>query len=666
MNHPPCILTALLLAALVNTLPAADQPRPIAVHPDNPHYYLFRDKPTILVTSGEHYGAVLNLDFDYLKYLDTLQADGMNLTRTFSGVYLEPPGAFGITRNTLAPAKGRYLARSARSGDKYDLAHYDDAYSKRLKDFVAEAGKRGIVVEMVLFCTVYEDMQWNLSPMNAANNINGVGNVKNTQVHTLDNGDGLLAVQKALTRKIVTELKDADNLYYEICNEPYFAGVSIDWQQYIADVIHDAEKDFPARHLIAQNIANKSAKVTNLQSHVTILNFHYAAPESVLSNYALNHPINCDETGFAGTFDAPYLAEAWNFFMAGGGGYSGLDYSFAAGWEDGTFPYPRSQPGAGSPAFRRELRILKQFLESFDLLKLRPLDNVKGARALAEPGRQYALYATGKVAELDIPAATYEAQWLNIHTGEIVTRQTLTHPGGPAHLDFNQAQAIRLISMTPSKPLAVAEDGRFAGPDKTERVFICDDAARTSVIEAGKSSRPCRVEPIGLAHVGPAGAMDLKGGSFLADLASCDAILQSCRKSNEISVEATLAPANVEQTGAILAFSTADKGANFLMAQENDHLLFQLRTSDGKNASISLCPLTAARAQHLLITYKSGELIAYVDGKKIPAADSPRGDLKNWSPARLIFGDVFSGGRKWKGSIGAVMIYDKAVDPPAN
>jgi hypothetical protein len=45
---------------------------PLALHPDNPRYFLFRGKPTVLVTSGEHYGAVLNLDFDYVRYLDAL------------------------------------------------------------------------------------------------------------------------------------------------------------------------------------------------------------------------------------------------------------------------------------------------------------------------------------------------------------------------------------------------------------------------------------------------------------------------------------------------------------------------------------------------------------------------------------------------------------------
>jgi hypothetical protein len=43
-----------------------------------------------------------NPDFDYRKYLDTLAADGLNLTRLFVGTYYEKPGDFGIGANTLA------------------------------------------------------------------------------------------------------------------------------------------------------------------------------------------------------------------------------------------------------------------------------------------------------------------------------------------------------------------------------------------------------------------------------------------------------------------------------------------------------------------------------------------------------------------------------------
>src|SRR5260370_2463468 len=72
---------------------------PLRLHPANPHYFLFRGRPTILITSGEHYGAVLNRNFNYVRYLDELHRCGLNLTRTFSACYRELPGSFGITDN---------------------------------------------------------------------------------------------------------------------------------------------------------------------------------------------------------------------------------------------------------------------------------------------------------------------------------------------------------------------------------------------------------------------------------------------------------------------------------------------------------------------------------------------------------------------------------------
>ena len=223
---------------------------PLDLHPDNPHYLLFRGKPTVIVTSGEHYGAVLNLDFDFARYLDTLAKDGLNNTRTWAGAYCEAPGNFNITSNTLAPLPGRFIAPWARSGqpgyanggNKFDLARWDDTYFRRLREFLAHASRRGVIVELNLFCPFYEDSMWRLSPMNAANNINGVGTVSRTNVYTLDRHGGLLAVQEAMVRKIVTELKDFDNLYYEICNEPYFGGVTLAWQRRIADVITETER----------------------------------------------------------------------------------------------------------------------------------------------------------------------------------------------------------------------------------------------------------------------------------------------------------------------------------------------------------------------------------------------------------------------------------------
>jgi hypothetical protein len=406
------MVSAIALAIGIGAGPSAqEQPSrtPIALHPGNPHYFQWRGRPTLLITSAEHYGAVMNLDFDYRRYLDTLAADGLNYTRVFSGAYVEPQGAFNIARNTLAPRPGRFIAPWARSarpgyangGNKFDLARWDPAYFTRLKDFIAYAAAKNIVVELTLFCPMYEEMQWKLSPMNAANNVNGAGAVGRTDVYTLDKHGGLLSIQEALTRKLVTDLNGFDNLFYEICNEPYFGGVTIPWQHRIADVIVEIERGLRARHLIAQNIANNSAKVVNPHPAVSIFNFHYATPpDTVGLNYALNKVVGDDETGFRGVSDTPYRTEAWDFVIAGGGLYNNLDYSFVAGQEDGTFEYPATQPGGGGRAFRRQMKILRDFINGFDFVRMSPDNSViKGgappagtARALVARGSAMAVY----------------------------------------------------------------------------------------------------------------------------------------------------------------------------------------------------------------------------------------------------------------------------------
>jgi Cellulase (glycosyl hydrolase family 5) len=443
------MIKPLLFLACILPLAAA-QGAPLSLDPENPHYFLFREKPTVLITSGEHYGAVLNLDFDYVKYLETLAADGMNLTRTFSGAYAEPAGAFHIEQNTLAPASGRLLAPWARSpergyangGNRFDLMQWDPTYFARLRDFVTQASERGIVVEFNLFCPMYEDAQWGLSPMNAVNNINHVGEIPRNDVYDLKKNGDLQAIQEAFVRKVVSVLADADNVYYEICNEPYFGGVTLDWQRRIAQVIAEAEKSLPMRHLISQNVANGAKKVDDPIPEVSIFNFHYAnPPDAVAQNYGLGKVVGENETGFKGTDDDHYRMEAWEFLLAGGGLFNNLDYSFTVGHEDGTFQGPATQPGGGNAGYRRQLKTLGTFLRGFDFVKMKPArEAVKGPipanlhyQALAEEGRQYALYFKGALPSplrVELPAGKYRFEWFEAATGKPLPALDVTHPGG--------------------------------------------------------------------------------------------------------------------------------------------------------------------------------------------------------------------------------------------
>ena len=429
---------------------------PIKLHPDNPHYFLFRGRPTLLITSGEHYGAVLNLDFDYIRYLDTLQSYGYNLTRTFTGTYREVPGSFGITGNTLAPSPGNYVSPwlpssspgAPNEGRKFDLTKWNQAYFDRLKDFCAQAGKRGIVVELVLFCTMYNDAVWHASPMSSRNNVNGIGNVGRNEVYS-GKDTRLLGVQKAVVQRIVSELKDFDNIYYEVCNEPYEReGLSKDWNDGIIAAIVDAEAGMPAKHLIAQNLDRVSLKVSNLNEHISILNFHAAAADSVKLNYGLNKVIGNDETGGSDQSDLKYRTEGWNFILAGGAVYDHLDFSYTPDREDGmAVPFPRGTPGGGGPELRRQLQILKKFVEGFDFIKMSPNESVvkeKQVRVsdrlpeakvtvLAQVGTAYAIYVSGGTQVqlvLDLPAATYQIDWINTRTGRVDLAETVSHTGG--------------------------------------------------------------------------------------------------------------------------------------------------------------------------------------------------------------------------------------------
>lgn len=441
--------------------------KPISLDPANPHYFLFRGRPTVLITSTEHYGAVLNMDFYYPAYLNELHRWGFNLTRLFSGVYVEDPMAFHIARNTLAPAPLRFICPWARStqpgyaggGNKFDLHQWDPAYFHRLKNFVAQAGKLGIVVEVVLFCPYYHDQQWDLSPLKSGNNIQDVGDMPRTRVLTLQNGP-LLGIQDAMVRKIVTALRNFDNVYYEVCNEPYFGGVTVAWQNHIIDTIRKTEATFPARHLIAQGISNGSKKILNPSPYVSIFNFHYSQPHrSVAMNFGLRRAIADDETGFRGTGNSPYRQEGWDFILAGGSVYDNLDYSYTVGHENGTFKFPPSQPGGGGHTLQAQLSILKKFIASFDFVHMHPdATDIKAegkaakVYALAQPGKAYAVYVDGggpqTILLCNVPPGRYRAAWIDTHTGQVDKSEEVSHAEGrlalvspPYHNDI----ALRIV-----------------------------------------------------------------------------------------------------------------------------------------------------------------------------------------------------------------------------
>lgn len=434
--------------------------------PDNHHYLMYQNKPVILITSAEHYGALLNLDFDYITYFNALQKRGMNNTRVFSGAYVEGKNdiKWMLNNNTLAPKSKRLIAPWKRStmpgytngGNKFDLDQWDNAYFTRLKDLVKQAVERNIMVEFTLFGNQYSDSIYSRSPLYPDNNIQGVGiKGKNGFLYFQSLKDSVLvARQDAMVIKILKELNDFDNLYYEISNEPYNevkdSALVDQWHVHMLNLIRKTEKGLPKKHLISSN----QAVVDNPM--VDIANYHYVhipnSPgyDSLLS---LNKVISMNETmGSLKESDANDVrVEAWDFILRGGGAYNNLSWEYTCVKPEGTL---------GADTVRQNLLYLQKFISSFNYTKMKYspglLIKTPGkaiTRLLAEPGSQYALYihhSEPAIAEpssetaiwkykadtsafkdtvtLCLDAGTYTVRWYHPATGMFTSSERLYLP----------------------------------------------------------------------------------------------------------------------------------------------------------------------------------------------------------------------------------------------
>ena len=443
----------------------------ICAHPANPHTFLFRGQPTLLITSAEHYGAVINLDFDYLPYLDALAAHGLNYTRIYPGAYLEPEHYF-IHDNPLGPPLGRHCLPWGRSdqpryplgGNKFDLEQWNPAYFARLQDFTKQAGARGIVVEVCFFNAMYPDT-WASMPLYHENNLQGAGSCACMDFQTLI--DPLLVhYQDAYVRKLTRELNEFDNVILEICDEPGIHGTQpadyMPWLRHLAQTIQQAEADLPIQHLLAQQLCGVLGGAGDLSGDPEIqlivsqyvdetAGAQFGGMQLLDSEYGHEKPIELNETAYypiwyKGDRLGASRAEAWEFMVGGGAGFNHLNGLFST-----------YNPAAAETENEAVLLIyarLKQFLYAFDFVQMRrdpdllagPLPAGTFARAISEPGRQYALYVHHSILDkekyivqpgsyqetllLNLPSGSYRAEWVDPASLTVLGSQDFQHLAG--------------------------------------------------------------------------------------------------------------------------------------------------------------------------------------------------------------------------------------------
>jgi hypothetical protein len=419
-------------------------------YPANPHYFVRRGQPVVLVGAGEHYGAVINLEFDMQRYLAAVARSGLNYVRVFSGSYVEHPGAFGIAENTLAPRRDQFLAPWVRDEQgRYDLARINPVWVHRLTTFVSLASQFDICVEVTLFSFWYEQSSWESSPMHPTLSRQGIGPYESSRVYEPDSP--LLPFMKRLVQVVATELREYDNVILEICNEPYSRHdhtMDMPWHLQMIQAIHSVAPEMP----IAMNVANRTQRINVIPEHVALVNFHYALPSAARENWHFGVVIGDDETGFRGQAAAPYRHEAWGFMLAGGGTFNHLDYGYTVAHPEGDAPLDSRTPGYGGSDLRRQLAFLRATLERIAVWEMQPCNEI-GAwycgdtdmQIMGAPSERYIAYIPhnrpAQVIILGVPAGWYALEWM--YPAACTTQQaaTIDHRGGfmrvetPLHAD---------------------------------------------------------------------------------------------------------------------------------------------------------------------------------------------------------------------------------------
>lgn len=412
--------------------------QPLAIHPENPKYFLFRGKPLTLITATEHYGSIVNRAFDFEAYLRDMADKKQTVTRTF--LLFREQQTDRNPHSPIKPESPEYLTPYPRTGSgeahdgepRYDLDQWNPEFFDRLDRFMSLASESGVVVELTLFGNVYTENVWQLNPLHADNNIQELKEIDWRDFITLRHPQ-LVRRQKAYIAKIVEETCQYDNLYYEICNEP--GGDRDDgpdraevnrWQAEMARTVRSELKRRGRNHLIAGSEAfSYSRGYRQGLDHalaadwVQVMNFHsypkidvdgetwkmggFMTKDLLLEEIAglcralQKHPKPCsfDEDNVVNLYETipgwtVQRKRAWATVM-GQAHYDFIDFSVTVGHETGTEESSRH--------IRTWMKHLSEFFHSFDFVHAEPIADwlVKKpphtfASVLAVAGNDYVAY----------------------------------------------------------------------------------------------------------------------------------------------------------------------------------------------------------------------------------------------------------------------------------
>jgi hypothetical protein len=221
------------------------------------------------------------------------------------------------------------------------------------------------------------------------------------------------------------------------------------------------------------------------------------------------------------------------------------------------------------------------------------------------------------------------------------------------------------ITATGPKP-AVAANQQPSWPDDEVAFLWQTRATQTKAFDAGGNPYVTfNLTPAGIARFDQNYAMILDGGSFQAPKAEAH-VIAACRKTNELSLEAFLTPIGDPRTATttVIALGSGPGAQDFALRLDKGQLFFDLTTSAVAN-TVTLGVLAADGPTHIVLSYRSGSLVCYANGKPIVNCPEEKGDLSTWGQYPLSFGQPGQTRSPCKLIVEGVAIYARALDEPS-
>lgn len=402
------LTAAMSVAVLAGALSSAPAwAAPLCIDAVNPQYFHYAGKTTPLVGYSPEYICHLeqragtaeiaqlcnyNLDAasgkrNYERVIDELALRHLNVLRVWAGLGHSPGGATGPLPHEQP------FAYNATNGT-WDLHAWNQTFFDRLKQVVAYAQSKGVIVEVTLFDAYSGDFR--TSPWYPGKNSSGYLGLNDewtltaapgTTCAPFNTATNIYSRQKAFVEKLVAELNVYDNLYWELANEPDLSIVKagynssgavvadtvsvpriVKWHECMTDIVRNAEGTAasPKRHPIAANYHTQTALAPfrsiispTYAPDVRILTGHYikvrdagrlsatekqrtylnASLQGIPRMYGFNEGRPTPSYRSTGSFD--YItpdearAEAWEFMLSEGGIYNHYttDWSATGGAE---------------------------------------------------------------------------------------------------------------------------------------------------------------------------------------------------------------------------------------------------------------------------------------------------------------------------------------------